>query len=339
MAPPSLPPLSPVGPQPGPPVQNPPSSSGMRVAYARGDNTGVGAGPGPLRHPRPLTASELHMQVEKEQEGVAVQVNRLQRELSQLRAQQSASVASTASSTSRGLPDTQDSSIGSHSFSGPTHPATSQRRHHRSSSSTSSRSITTPDGSSAGWSTAGITGSIPSGAAVQIPADRAHRGSPTRQNSMTSSRRSGASSPAISSARSSFQQGDPFPVYHPHRQSITSLHPSTQHAVSGSPSQTLSPDQATASSSLTGVATTRYEETAQHRGELEAVKRENDSLRRRIRELERLVSSRRPSAAGSDRSTSAGTRPSIGRRDTAESEPSRDHEGEKASEGGARENT
>ena len=34
------------------------------------DNTGVGAGPGPLRHPRPLTAADLYMQMEKEQEAV-----------------------------------------------------------------------------------------------------------------------------------------------------------------------------------------------------------------------------------------------------------------------------
>lgn len=30
----------------------------------------VGPGPGPLRHPRPLTAAELHLQLEKEQEAV-----------------------------------------------------------------------------------------------------------------------------------------------------------------------------------------------------------------------------------------------------------------------------
>ena len=39
-------------------------------APALGDNTGVGAGPGPLRHPRPLTAADLHLQLEKEQEAV-----------------------------------------------------------------------------------------------------------------------------------------------------------------------------------------------------------------------------------------------------------------------------
>ena len=34
------------------------------------DNTGVGRGPGPLRHPRYLTAVDLHLQLEKEQEAV-----------------------------------------------------------------------------------------------------------------------------------------------------------------------------------------------------------------------------------------------------------------------------
>ena len=51
------------------------------------DNSGVGTGPGvsghlsslgtdtnkvlgPIRHPRPLTAAELHLELEKEQEGI-----------------------------------------------------------------------------------------------------------------------------------------------------------------------------------------------------------------------------------------------------------------------------
>lgn len=34
------------------------------------DNTGVGTGPGPIRHPRPLTAVDIHLQLEKEQEAV-----------------------------------------------------------------------------------------------------------------------------------------------------------------------------------------------------------------------------------------------------------------------------
>ena len=38
------------------------------------------------------------------------------------------------------------------------------------------------------------------------------------------------------------------------------------------------------------VAAARYEEAAFHRAELDAVKRENDMLRQRIRDLERRVS-------------------------------------------------
>lgn len=44
-------------------------------------------------------------------------------------------------------------------------------------------------------------------------------------------------------------------------------------------------------------ATLRYEETAFYRAELESVKRENDALKRRVRELERVVRDRRASDA------------------------------------------
>ena len=48
-----------------------PSFGGViSTAAQHGDNTGVGTGPGPLRHPRPLTAADLHLQLEKEQEAV-----------------------------------------------------------------------------------------------------------------------------------------------------------------------------------------------------------------------------------------------------------------------------
>lgn len=33
-------------------------------------DAGVVSGPGPIRHPRPMTAAELHVQLEKEQEAV-----------------------------------------------------------------------------------------------------------------------------------------------------------------------------------------------------------------------------------------------------------------------------
>ena len=57
--------------------------------------------------------------------------------------------------------------------------------------------------------------------------------------------------------------------------------------------------------------TARYEEAAHHRAELEIAKRENESLRRRIRELERSLSSRRESGANRRRSDSTSTGVSI----------------------------
>ena len=84
------------------------------------DSAGV-----PMRHPRPMTPAEMHLELEKEQEAV---VNRLTRELSALRAH-SASVASTTSSAA------ESSATHAESLTGPTHPTSSRR--HRSSSSVS----------------------------------------------------------------------------------------------------------------------------------------------------------------------------------------------------------
>ncbi|KAJ4333143.1 hypothetical protein N0V95_009497 [Ascochyta clinopodiicola] len=94
------------------------------------------AGHVPIRHPRPMTAAEMHLELEKEQEAV---VNRLTRELSALRAH-SASVASTTSSVaSNALLDVTDpAGSAAHSgapLQGATHPTSSRR--HRSSSSVS----------------------------------------------------------------------------------------------------------------------------------------------------------------------------------------------------------
>ncbi|RDW71716.1 hypothetical protein BP5796_07750 [Coleophoma crateriformis] len=284
----------------------------MATVTTGGDNSGVGTGPGPLRHPRPLTAADLHLQLEKEQEAV---VNRLTRELSMLRAAQNASVVSNASSTSTGLPDQNDTN---HLVSGPSHPIPAQRRHHRSSSSTSTRSIS---GTSASLSTVGgVAGST----APSTTADRHSRGilprhdsipqstSMSRQNSMTSSRRSGASSPVpFSSAQSSYQHPDHFPHYYPQRPGI-SQHLSASHANLPTAGNA-NPDSTSRRESMTQVTTTgRYEETAYHRNELEAVKRENEALKRKIRELERTLRTRRQSdasvsASGRGRSESVST--------------------------------
>ncbi|KAF8867401.1 hypothetical protein BDZ45DRAFT_795117 [Acephala macrosclerotiorum] len=297
-----------------PPLASPNMTSTQALA---GDNTGVGSGPGPLRHPRPLTAADLHLQLEKEQEAV---VNRLTRELSMLRAAQNASVVSNTSSTSAGFPDPADHNA-NHLLSGPSHPAPSQRRHHRSSSSTSTRSNT------AITSLAGLTNTGPSTTAdrtrVSLPRHDSNTNTTTqpvaislsRQNSMTGSRRSGASSPApLSSAQSSYQHasGDHFPAFYtsrpiPHRDPSSSSLAMMSSGGEGMQRQ----------DSVTSVQTTgRYEEVAFHRHELEAVKRENEALKRRVRELERSLRDRRRSDAsatgqGRIRSESVSTTASV----------------------------
>lgn len=196
-------------------------------------------------------------------------------------------MASTASSASAGAPEHADLTH----VHVPASTDVAPPRHRRSSSSTSVRSR--PGiASSAGWSTAAAVGSTASGHGTQ---HHAHTTTPSqasieraretvsRQNSITSQRRSGASSPA----HPSVSHPDTFPQQHHHhhqphhRQSLSSSHHT----------------QATTSPTASGFAIPRYEEVAQHRAELEAAKRENELLKRRIRELERVVSARRRSVS------------------------------------------
>ena len=72
-----------------------------------------------------------------------------------------------------------------------------------------------------------------------------------------------------------------------------------------------------------GVATARYEEVTQHRTELEVVKRENEALKRRIRDLERSLNSRRLSDMGRDRSESASTSASVPHTANSQGHPQR----------------
>jgi hypothetical protein len=106
MSPPPLPLASPGGTVPASAHGGhtfPPLSPSMSGHISSVDSAGV-----PMRHPRPMTPAEMHLELEKEQEAV---VNRLTRELSALRAH-SASVASTtsvSSSAASGLHDATDS--------------------------------------------------------------------------------------------------------------------------------------------------------------------------------------------------------------------------------------
>lgn len=193
------------------------------------------AATGPLRHPKPLTQSDLHSMLEKEQEAI---VNRLTRELSLLR-QQTASVASTASSTSTTFNEPDAPYLAS-----ATHPAPSTR--HRSSSSLSSY-IPAVQGSR----NRSVSGILPP-RDIGIPASRPpadlNRGNRSRGTSVTSRQSESLSS-------SLHQPGEHFP----NRNSSSHL-----------PTNPMS----------------RYEEAAHHRGELESVRRENEELRQRVRDLE-----------------------------------------------------
>lgn len=207
MSPPPLPLSSPGGNIPASTTQHshafPPLSPSLVGHVPSVDAAGV-----PMRHPRPLTAAELHLELEKEQEAV---VNRLTRELSQLRAH-SASVASTASSAASGMHVEQD-------MTGPTHPTSARR--HRSSSSVSRSSMSVP----------------PYG----IPLT-----------------------------------------------SATATIPHHRYSVSSQPA-TSDPSSAQQARSASVVSTPRYEEVTHYRQELEEAKRENELLKRRIRDLERMI--------------------------------------------------
>ncbi|KAH6617093.1 hypothetical protein F5144DRAFT_633379 [Chaetomium tenue] len=265
------------------------------------DNTGVGPGPGPLRHPRPLTAADLHLELEKEQEAV---VNRLTRELSILRAAQNASVVSNASSTSASASGTEPGqwSDMSQPSLGTSH--YQPVRHQRTSSSASARSLTANAGSVSTTSLAGISSPVPVRPTAQTPI--AIGGIALSRQNSSASRRSRTGSPSPAAHRSSSSN---HPYHHHHTTPgsepgslpgyFTSRMPMPMRSQSGTGTGTgtgTTPTSAaatptTASELSPGIlpATSRYEETALRRAELDEYKRENEALRRRVRELERLV--------------------------------------------------
>ncbi|TPX15454.1 uncharacterized protein E0L32_004434 [Thyridium curvatum] len=254
----------------------------------------VGAGPGPLRHPRPLTAAELHLELEKEQEAV---VNRLTRELSLLRAAHNASVVSNTSSTSNSTAANieQHASDPNHLLSGSgfSIPSSTGRRHHRTSSSTSTRSQTGLVGS---FSTTSVVG-------ISAPAPTRPSARELSRHDSTASHRSQTSSPGPRSQPHSFTQshlGDPAMAGY-------------FHARGAAPTSVLGATPSSTSELSPGIlqGTTRYEETAYWRTELDSVKRENESLKRRVRELERHIRDRRASDASRGRSESVSTTASV----------------------------
>ncbi|KAI1436548.1 hypothetical protein GGR50DRAFT_650806 [Xylaria sp. CBS 124048] len=256
---------------------------------------------GPLRHPRPLTASELHSQLEQEQEYI---VNRLSRDLTMLRMSQNASVVSNASSTSASTSAVDQmhpsSFTDTHMLSGPGYPVLTGRRHHRTSSSTSARSLNQTLNQGTSSAPIAIPLSHSGSAASILEAARNPRGAMgiSRQNSTASRRTSSRNrSPQPypgngSILSSSLSQSHGFPPdfvpgsYHYGRT------PSGASMVA-TPGSEISPGFIP--------ATGRYEETAIFRNELESAKRENEALKRRIKELEKILRERKENDAGTGR--------------------------------------
>ncbi|RHZ56217.1 uncharacterized protein CDV56_107710 [Aspergillus thermomutatus] len=232
------------------------SMSGM------GENGGAGVVSPPLRHPKPLTPSDLHSLVEREQEAM---VNRLSRELSLLR-QQTASVASTTSSTSTTLNDSLDAYHSSPYLISSAHPTASRR--HRSSSSLSSSYVPVVQGSRTGNGSAIARSRETS---LSLPSSRPNDLSRSARAPSITSRPSDQVLPSLAALiRPQPQQGENVPNNAP------GPRPNARQ-------RSFSPQQVPA------VGNPPRQEVPAQRGELEAIKRENEALRRRIRDLELVV--------------------------------------------------
>ncbi|KAI3324101.1 hypothetical protein HD806DRAFT_494124 [Xylariaceae sp. AK1471] len=294
---------------PSPPLP----SSGMVPPPAPGqDNSGVGAGPGPLRHPRPLTAAELHQQVEQEQE---LLVNRLSRDLTMLRMAQNSSVVSNASSTSAStsaIDQLHPSSFtDTHILSGPGFSIPTTRRHHRTSSSASTRSLSQAATQGSTSAPIPIPQSHSGNAASVLEAARNPRGasSMSRQNSTTSHRsnsRNRSPQPYMGNSGylpSSHSQSYGFPQ-----------DPASGHSLRGRASSNASIAATPGSELSPGLmpATLRYEETAYYRHELDSAKRENEALKKRVKELEKMLRERREGETGLGRARSESTSTTTG---------------------------
>lgn len=201
-----------------------------------------------------------------------------------LRAAQNASVVSNTSSTSVANsahePAAEQNLLSGSGFSIPT-----ARQHNRTSSTTSQGFAQPP---------------LSSSYEARIHAPRPVQGTPLSRQNSSASRQSQTNSPGPQHSL------DPSAYFLHQRFPPTSAPISSVGATPGSGSmseQQLSP----------GImpATMRYEETAFYRQELETAKRENDLLKRRIRELERQVRQRRASDVSRPRSESVSTTASM----------------------------
>lgn len=187
-----------------------------------------------------------------------------------------------------------------------------ERRHTRSGSSASARSIAATAGSASVSAAGGAPNpSHHSHSVVNITAPAPIRPGATalsRQNSTQSQRQSLSSSPAHASSWALSHMPDAASVHGAAYFPIRSPPGVATSVPSGAPtpgaSDVISPSMLP--------ATSRYEETAFYRQELNNIKHENEALKRRVRELERMVRERRASDASTrPRSESVSTTASV----------------------------
>ena len=176
---------------------------------------------------------------------------------------------------------------------GASHP-TPARRHRSSSSSLSTRSV-----NAASITDSTVTGIAPARDSTTHVSNQ-NRETLSRHNSVASSRRSEASSPSLSS---SLLSGDHFPTTLPQRQSFVSPH--GHGPASHVTQQSINPGSTRPPTHTSAIVSSRYEEAAHHRSELEAARQENEALRRRIKDLERSLSGRRQSGPSRESRESA----------------------------------
>ncbi|KAF3929481.1 hypothetical protein ABW19_dt0200178 [Dactylella cylindrospora] len=292
-----LPPPAPLG---QPPFAQPPSPGGSirSVSSISGSETGVGNGPGPTRLPRQLSPAEIHAELEKEQEAA---VNRLTRQLSILRAQQQ------VSPTSHPISDDLSSTYPSSSYLSP-------RSRRTSSNASTALTNAATIGSTMAGSSLSRQSSIQSLSAARDPTSGSGttttRPAPipmSRQSSVRSisgSRASGRNSPALGDSESPYPYfGSQYYYTSPHlhpgsgswKDSVGMVHLHNHHQsrerereYAGSETGGSERGLGVSYSSSAG-GHPRYEEVLTARNELENVKKENEKLKEKIRELERAL--------------------------------------------------
>lgn len=294
--------LPPPAPLTQPPFAQPPSPGGSirSVSSIGGSDIGVGTGPGPARLPHQLSPAEIYAEVEKEQEAA---VNRLTRQLSILRAQQ------TMSPTSHPISDDL----------GGTYPTTYLSPRSRRTSSNASMALTNAAtiGSTMAGSSLSRQSSIQSLSAARgdpsaAPAPAATRPTPipmSRQSSVRSisgSRASGRNSPALGESESPYPYfGSQYYYASPHaplgssswKDNTGVAHLHNHHHSRERERGEYAGSEAGGSERGLGVSYSgsagghpRYEEVLTARNELENVKKENEKLKEKIRELEKALS-------------------------------------------------